>query len=96
MSVAQEFKTTKELVLYILENSPETRSSDNKLYIKCAEHLGAKTLDDLQEIKLNLVSVHKLRQQIQNKEGMYLPDEKVTEMRKNRRVEIREFMKKAN
>lgn len=91
-NVKQEFKTTKELVKHILENFPETRSSDNKLYIKCAQHLGAKTLSDLESIKLNLVSVHKLRQMIQNKEGLFKAPKEVQEMRAERSEEVKQFM----
>jgi hypothetical protein len=90
--IKREFDTVKGLVLHVLENHPETRSSDNKLYIRCAEYLGAKTLSDLEHINLNLVSVHKIRQQIQNKMGLFKPDESVVKARGKREIEIKEYM----
>lgn len=92
MDVIQEFKTTKQLVLHVLENYPETRNSDNQLYIQAAKLLGARTLDDLNKIKLNMVSIHKLRQQIQNKEHLFEADEEVKEIRKVREKGIRNYM----
>jgi hypothetical protein len=92
MDTKQEFKTTTELVKYILEHYPETRSSDNKLFIKCAQYKGAKTLSDLENIKLNLITIHKVRQVVQNKEGLFLPSEDVLEVRKERAKEVKEYM----
>lgn len=92
MTVVAEFNTTKQLILHILEHYPETRNSDNKLYLQCAKQLGAKTLDDLNNIKLNLITLHKLRQKIQNKEGMYLPDKEVQEVRQERNEQIKLWM----
>jgi hypothetical protein len=90
-SVKQEFKSTKELVLHILEKYPETRSSDNKLFVRCAQHLGAVTLSDLDNIKLNLISVHKVRQKI-NREGLFLPSAETLNIRSQRAKEVKEFM----
>jgi len=92
MDIIQEFKTTKQLVLHVLENYPETRNSDNQLYVQAAKLLGAETLDDLNKIKLNMVSIHKLRQQIQNKEHLFEADEEVKEIRKVREKGIRNYM----
>jgi hypothetical protein len=93
MDINQEFKSVKSLVLFILEHYPETRSNDNKLFVKCAEVFGAKTLKDLEDINLNLISVYKVRQLIQNKENKFLPDLKVIENRKKRQSEIHDFVK---
>lgn len=92
MSVLQEFKTTKQLVLHVLEHYPETRNSDNKLYIQAAKLLGANTLDDLNKIKLNLISVHKLRQQIQNKDGLFPATDEIKYIRNEREKEIKKYM----
>lgn len=92
--ILKEFKTTKSLILHVLENYPNTRDNDNNLYVQCAKELGAKTLEDLENIELNMVSVHKLRQKIQNKEGLFLPSEKIQELRNIRKDEIREIMGK--
>ncbi|MEM5009403.1 hypothetical protein WKH57_01650 [Niallia taxi] len=92
MEVLKEFQTTKELLEYVLDNFPETRNSDTKLYITSAKLRGAKTLDDLDKINLNLISVHKLRQKIQNKEGKYQADPEVKYIREERAKEIKKFM----
>jgi hypothetical protein len=79
----------------VLEEYPETRNSDNKLYIQCAKLLGAKTIDDLLAIKLNLISVHKARQVIQNKLGLYSPTEEVKQARVERQLSFRDWMEEA-
>jgi hypothetical protein len=92
MDTKQEFKTTTELVKYILEHYPETRNSDNKLYIKCAQYKGAKTLSDLENIKLSIITVHKCRQKIQNRNGLFKATEDTQQIRKERAKEVKEFM----
>lgn len=94
MSVDKEFNSVKQLVLHVLENHPETRSSDNKLFVKCAEYLGATKLSDLENFGLNLITVHKVRQKIQNKERKFLPNVEVIENRNKRQRDIREYMRK--
>lgn len=96
MPIENEFKTVRELVLHTLEKYPETRNSDTKLYIRCLQELGAETLDDVESINLNMISVHKIRQKVQNKEGLFKPDKYVKELRNQRRKEIRELMKKSS
>ena len=80
------------MVEHALENYPDTRDSDTRLYIKCCEIKGAKTLEDLKDINLNIISVHKLRQKIQNNEGKYLPSSKIQQIRDQRAIEIKEYM----
>jgi hypothetical protein len=92
MNTKSELNSVKKLVLRVLEHYPETRNSDNKLYMQCAKELGAKTIDDLMEIKLNLITLHKCRQKIQNKDGMYLPDKEVAEARYERQLEFKDWM----
>lgn len=92
MNTKRELSSVKKLVLRILEQYPATRNSDNKLYIQCAKELGAKTLDDLETIGLNLISVHKARQVVQNKLHMFLPDKKVAEIRLDRQMDFKEWM----
>jgi hypothetical protein len=92
MNTKTELNSVKKLVLSVLEQYPETRNSDNKLYIQCAKELGAKTIDDLMEIKLNLISVHKCRQVIQNKLGKFLPDKEVAEVRAERQLSFKDWM----
>ena len=92
MTTKRELRTVKELVEHILETKQKTRNSDTLLYIEACKHLGAKTLEDLEKIKLNIISVHKIRQVIQNKEDRFLPDENVKEERARRRWEVRDYM----
>lgn len=92
MTVNEEFATVKSLVSYVLENNHKTRNSDTYLYQECCKRLGAKIIDDISKINLNMISVHKLRQVIQNKEGKFLPDKNVVEMRSERAEKVREYM----
>jgi hypothetical protein len=92
MNIKQEFDTITDLVKHILEHYPETRNSDNKLFIRCAQYKGAKTLSDLENIKLNLISCYKARQLVQNKLGLFKPNEEVQEVRKYRAGEIKKYM----
>jgi hypothetical protein len=92
MNTKAELNSVKKLVLHVLENYPETRNSDTNLYIQCAKELGAYTVDDLMRIKLNIISIHKVRQRIQNHDGMYLPTEDVKQARVERQMSFKEFM----
>ena len=92
MNTKTELNSVKKLVLHVLEQYPETRNSDNKLYIQCAKELGAETIDDLMEIKLNLITLHKTRQVIQNKHLMFLPTKEVAEERSERQLTFRDWM----
>ena len=92
MNVEKEFNTVKELAEYVLENNPKTRNSDTVLYVEICKLLGAKSIDDIPKIGLNMVTVHKVRQVIQNKDGKYLPDEVTKEIRKARNSSIKSYM----
>ena len=94
MTVKQELNTVRELVEHILETKPATRNSDTLLYLEACKYMGANTIDDLQRLNLNIITVHKIRQVVQNRDGMYPPDEKIKKERSRRRVEIRDYMKK--
>jgi hypothetical protein len=96
MRISEEFDSIKDLLYAVLKDHPETRNSDTKLYIKCCEILGAKTTTEMLELPISIISVHKIRQVIQNKEGLYLPDEKVKKIREERNVEARDYMKNQN
>lgn len=93
ISVTKEFNSTKDLVSSVLEKYPKTRNSDTALFIQCCKELGATRLEDLDSIGLNIITIHKTRQVIQNKEGLYLPDGKVAVTRENRSQEIRDYMR---
>jgi hypothetical protein len=92
MNTIEKLKSVTDLVTNVLKNYPETRSDDTKLYLQCAKELGATKLSDLEEINLNIVSVHKTRQKIQNQDKMYLPDVDTIKIRKKRKIEYRQFM----
>ncbi len=95
LSVADEYKNYKQLVLNVLENYPETRDSDTSLYLRCCRELGANTIDDLEWLNLNIVTVHKTRQYIQNREGKFRPSEEIEEVRSQRAKEIKNIMKQS-
>ncbi|MGX1902014.1 hypothetical protein ACT3HK_11775 [Thermolongibacillus altinsuensis] len=94
MSIQKEFNSLKSFVSSVLEKYPETRNSDTRLYIQCCRELGAKTLSDIEKLNLNIVSIHKIRQIIQNKEGKWQATEVIKEKRNQRRWDIREYMGK--
>lgn len=88
-----ELKTVKDLVESVLKDNIETRANDTLLYMECVKKLGAKTLEDVEEINLSIISVHKMRQIIQNKHNMYLPEKEVVKNRLSSAKEIRELIK---
>jgi hypothetical protein len=92
MSTKVELNSVKKLVLHVLEHYPETRNNDTKLYLQCAKLKGAQTLDDLERIDLSIVSVHKVRQPIQNKLGLFKPNKKTKEKREQLEMEFKEYM----
>lgn len=94
MSIDNEFNSLKDFIISVLEKHPETRNSDTALYVECCKELGAKTIDDINSLNLNIVSVHKTRQLIQNKFGLYPADETVKEFRNKRKWDIREYIGK--
>ncbi|HHY29006.1 MAG TPA: hypothetical protein GX523_20110 [Desulfitobacterium dehalogenans] len=91
-TVSNELKTIKDLVCHVLNKYPNTRNSDTRLYVQCCKELGATNLEDINKIGLSIVSIHKLRQVVQNKEHMYLPDTSVENGRKRRAKEIRDYI----
>ena len=91
-SVKQEFGTIKEMLYSVMTKHPETRSDDTLLYVKCCEEMGAKNLSDLPKMGISIISVHKMRQVIQNKEKKFLPMQSVVHGRKLRNGEVRSFL----
>jgi hypothetical protein len=92
MKTKSELNTVKSLVMSVLRDCPETRNNDNKLYVQCAKRLGAVTVDDIEKIGLSIISVHKVRQKIQNGDGLYLPTEDVKQARVERQLSFKEWM----
>ena len=89
--MVENFPKLKLLVEHVLDKFPETRSSDTLLCIRAVQELGGRRIQDLE--KINIVSVHKLRQAIQNKEGNYLPSEGVQEERRKLDRRIRSYFR---
>ncbi|UOQ47766.1 hypothetical protein MUN88_17185 [Gracilibacillus caseinilyticus] len=94
--IKEKFGNLKKLLYYVLENYPETRNSDNKLFIQAYRELGATSLNDLEDGQLNISSIYRVRQEIQNKEGKFLPNDEVRHYRRTREKAIRQYYKKAN
>ncbi|WP_127760739.1 hypothetical protein [Peribacillus asahii] len=92
MSVKVEFDNIRVLILNILENHPEARDNDTLLYLEACKYLGAKSIEDLVKLNLSIISIHKMRQVIQNKEGLFKPSEETEKARSRRRVAIKEYM----
>lgn len=76
-----------DLVMYVLENYEDSRSSDNKLLCKICELMGIEKVKDLYDSNISIITIHKARQKIQNKLGMFNPDESV--MSERRRISNR-------
>jgi len=91
-SITNHLNTIKDLVEHTLEYYPETRANDTTLYLKCCEELGAKDLKDLHIMDLSIISVHKMRQVIQNKEGRFKADVNVQMARHRRASDIKDYM----
>lgn len=92
MTTATHLNTIRELVEHILKTKPHTRNSDTQLYIEACKYMGAKTIADMEKLNLSIISIHKIRQVIQNKDGLYLADEEVTKERNKKRLEIKDYM----
>ena len=95
-NIETEFNTLKELVLFVLEEVPATRDSDTILYLYCCKALGCESMLDMLDLELNIISIHKIRQVIQNKEGRFLPSNNVKSIREERELEIKKYMNKQN
>lgn len=85
--------TVKQLVETILEKQPKTRNNDTDLYFACCRELGAKTLEDAEKIGLSIISVHKLRQKIQNTEGKFQPEVETSKVRQENEERMREYFR---
>lgn len=91
--VQKEFGTLKEIVKDVMRRHPSTRNSDNVLYFTILQEMGADTLEEAKYLNVNLISIHKTRQIIQNKEGLFPPTEDIKQIRAKRNSEIRDYMR---
>ena len=92
-TVKEEFKQTKKLIEKVLEEVPRTRDSDTMLYLECLKRLGVRNFSEAEVCGLSIVSVHKLRQEIQNKEKRFQPTDDTKRMRREREETIREYFR---
>lgn len=92
VTVEKEFNSVKELVESVLAWNIESRSNDTKLYVECCKELGCKTISDIEKLNLSIITVHKIRQVIQNTDGKYKPSQDVLDNRDRRRQSIRDYM----
>lgn len=90
--VKLKFDSYKELVKFVMSEKEETRSNDTLLFLYCCVYLGAKTIKDMKKLNLNIITIHKTRQIIQNKEGLYRPTEAVQWIREERDGAVRDYM----
>lgn len=93
MNVSEELNTVKGLVTYVLKNYPATRNNDTKLYAQCCRELGAITVDDVDNMDLSIITVHKIRQVVQNKENLYLANDRVQKARGKRALDVKDYMR---
>lgn len=92
MNTLQEYKTVRQLVLSILERYPGTRDNDTLLYLQCCNELGAYNSNEMKRLNLSIITIHKIRQKIQNKEGLYKPSDKAKEIRYVKQQDIKSYM----
>lgn len=93
--IKTEFKNMEELVLKVLEDKPMSRDNDLYLYICCCVLLGANTIPKILQLNLNMMTCHRVRRQIQNDKGMYLPSEDIRRVRNEREMDINIFFKQS-
>lgn len=93
-SVANEFNTLRDFLIEIMNEYPETRNNDTLLYTTCCKKLGCNSINDIEELGLSVISIHKTRQLIQNKLGFCQPSDKVKELRNQRKFDIKQYMGK--
>lgn len=91
-NVSIEFETYKDLIKEVLRKYDFARDSDTYLYIMCCKYLGVETIEDMIDLNLNVITVHKVRQVVQNKEGLYRASNNVQAVRDERKIDIEKYM----
>ena len=92
--IKEEFGSVKALVMKILRDFPETRNSDNVLLCQICETLGMTKISELRDSPINIISIHKTRQRVQNTLGLYQAPKEVQELREERAEVIKDMMGK--
>lgn len=83
--IRNEYGSIKRLVETSLEQQPELRDlDDTKLYFAILRRLGIKTLSQAELANVSIVTVHKTRQIIQNKERKLQASENTKEIREEK------------
>jgi hypothetical protein len=86
----EELKTIKQAVKEVLEECPKARNSDKLLTILVFRKLGFGIwIEDLKNSP-SFESIRRMRQRLQNTEGICPPEEDIDAMRNKREVEFRE------
>lgn len=92
--IKEEFGSMKALIMKALRDYPETRNNDTVLLCKICDMVGISRISELRKSKISIISVHKMRQVVQNKDGLYKPVKEVQEMRDEREGALRDMMGK--
>jgi hypothetical protein len=72
-SLVNKYGGVKKLVTDVMKECLKARYDDTYLYLKCCEKLGATEADEMYSTGISIISVHKLRQVIQNKQNKLKP-----------------------
>lgn len=59
--IRAEYKTMRALVKYVLTKYPNTHNSDTKLIVKICRVLDIKSMTELYNSNLNIMSIHRTR-----------------------------------
>lgn len=96
--VEREFDTTKAVVREVLKEKEKARNSDKFLIWFIKHEVEGHDLNDFEEYKdsTNPETIRRVRQEIQNDEGKFLPtDAEVLKNREFKREEIRDYYSKS-
>ena len=92
--IKEEFGTVKKLVMVTLRDYPETRNNDTVLLCQICDTLGIAKISELRKSGISIISVHKTRQYIQNRDLLFRPTKEVLEFREERAEVIKDMMGK--
>jgi hypothetical protein len=93
--IRDEYKTMRNLVKFVLDNYPNTHNSDTKLFVKVCRILGIKSLTDLYNSNLNILSVDRTRRFLVAKKEVKI-DETITDYRKQVAKHTKEYFRSQN
>lgn len=100
MTINSELTRTREAVIQILKEYPNTRNNDfylQILYLKIVEGLPLPWIDyeTIRHLGGKMESIRRVRAKIQNEEGLFPPtDPKVVHKRRNKEAKMRDYFAK--